>query len=165
MEEILKNNVDVAIWIIGILLSIIGILFSFVLFYIKSVFKETKGLSGKISKNNYSIIELKTSVAGVLSSLHSTEKGVWEELINLQRTVASGTMAIKQRREDIREIMDEQRRSERRMAACRKTLRVALQAFKQNRLQINKNKSEINLMRTKISNLGDNLLLIGEDKE
>lgn len=165
MEEILKNNVDVAIWIIGILLSIIGVLFSFVLFYVRNVFKETAGLNAKISKNNYSIIELKTSVAGVLSSLLATEKGVWKELIELQRTVASGTMAIKQRREDIREIMDEQKRSRNRMATSRKALRLALQAFKQNRLQINKNKSELNLMRTRISNLGDNLIIVGEDKK
>lgn len=143
----------VAAWLIGLLLSIISALMGFLLWYILKIFKGTGDLNGKISKNTYTILDLKEQQTSNLSALHSSEKSIWDELIKLRRALVSGTMVLQRRREETNQILDDQRRAESEMAKHKKILQGHHKLLKRHR-------GRLDLTETKVIDLSDEIMLL-----
>jgi hypothetical protein len=156
--KFLVNYPEIAMWIIGLLLTTISTLIGFVLWYVLQLIKEAKGLNGKISKNNANIIDLKQKVTSVLSSLYTSEKNIWDELIKLRRSVVSGTMVLRRRKEEVNKILEDSRRVKSTLDKHSKILDQSIKVLRRNR-------SELDLLRTKTVGLSEQLIMIKDDKE
>ena len=163
MENVLLNIQDIGLlvkiitWVIGILMTIIGSLCGFLLWYVIRVFKKAESLDGKISKIHYETIALREANGQIFSALHSSEKSVWDELIKLRRSVVSGTLVLRRRKQEVDKIVADTRRAENRMDKHEKILDASVQVFR-------KHRAEFQLIRTKLINLEHDLTLVTEEK-
>jgi hypothetical protein len=160
MENILKSiqSIEILIALIGVLLTIVGAMAGLIIWYLKSVIKKASRLNEKIGKNTYSILDLKDSINGVFSSLHSSEKSVWEELVKLRRTLVSGTMVLRGRKKEIGELLADQRRVKSKLEDHQKILAKGIKTLKIHN-------DEFKLIRTKLHNISKDIFIIKDVKD
>lgn len=157
MDELLVNT-KIATWIIGLLLGLVSTLTGFVMWYVLRLIEEARGLSGKISKNTYSILELKEQQARQLSALHTSEKGMWDELLNLRRAVVSGTLVLQRRKTETNQILEDQRRAKDQVAKHQKILNGHHQALKSQ-------KSILDLSQSKLHTISEELFILKKENK
>lgn len=109
-------------WIISSLLSFIGLLGSFILWYVISIFKKAEKLDEQIERNTTKITSLREHFNENISKVFTSQQGVGEDLIKLRGAVVSGTVVLRRRKTEITEIMEDQRRTKGRVAAINNEL-------------------------------------------
>lgn len=163
MKSVLSNIQDleliiqIFLWLIGILLSVIGILGSFVLWYVIKVFKGTEELSGKVSKIRSEAITFRKTVGDTFFNLQTSQESIRKRLHKLQRAVVSGTMVLKRRREETRQFLAESKRARDQLDSHQKALEKSVRVLRAQ-------DSEIKLIRTKLINLNEQLTLVTSNK-
>lgn len=158
MIKFLVNNSELAGWVIGILLSIVSVLFGTVIYFLKDIILGAKQNSGKISKINSNLIEFKNVHAETVNSIYTAEKNIWEELLKLRRAVEEGNLVIGRRKEEIIKLREDTFRIQRKLEEHH---RLHIQFFR----SIRARKSEAEVFESEIQKISAELLLIKNKKE
>lgn len=158
MLKFLNQHPELAIWVIGVLLTIISVLFGLVVKYFKDILEKAKEHGAAISKTNYTILQLREEQTKYSSSVHTAQKGIWEELIELRRSLVETNMVIGRRKEEVNQIRDDLRRFNNRLAEYR-----SLQ--KQFFVSIKNRKAEIDILKSTTLQITEDLKIIKSRKD
>ena len=104
MEEILP-------WIISTLLSFIGLLCGFVLWYVLSIFKKTESLDEQIKRNNAKVTSLREHFNENVSKVFTSQQAIGEDLVKVRRTLVSSTVVLKRRKTEIAQVVADGKRT------------------------------------------------------
>lgn len=161
MNEILETivtNQKIAAWVIGFLLAFISLLICFVLWYVKSIIFKVNTFEKRISKNAYSMLQLKKESLDWLSKVYSADQSLWKELSKIRRTLVSGTLVLRRRKKEIKEILEDQKRTRSRLGKHEEILQSSI-------ILHQKNKNRFMLLHTKLTDVAKEVSMKQDKKK
>lgn len=102
-------------WFIGILLSIISVLISFVCWYVIKIFSKTEKLDVQTQRNTTKLIQFRESLNESLSKIYTSQQSFGSELLELRRAVDSSRVVLERRQNELDKIVGDADRAKSRM--------------------------------------------------
>jgi hypothetical protein len=115
LEEILP-------WIISTLLSIIGLMGGFVLWYVASIFKKTESLDEQIKRNSAKVTSLREHFNENVSKVFTSQQSIGQDLVKVRRTLVGTTMVLRRRQAEIAEVVADGKRTSDRVGQINREL-------------------------------------------
>lgn len=140
------------------LMLIIVYLATIVSKHIVKLLRKADENSGKLGKIHAETIENRQRISRIGEDLCASTKNLWDELLNLRRTLDTTNMVLQRRRVEVDKLTRDQRRTEDRVDTHKKILSQTIKVLK-------RHDGRIELFRSKVVNLSDELIMIKKDEE